>query len=119
MCFSATASFTAGAVLSTIGVVSIKKAKRPAEILFASIPLLFALQQISEGFLWLALTNPEYAYMENVSTHIFIAFAQVVWPFWIPFSIFIFTNSKKSKVTNYIGKTLIFIGAILSCGLTY
>ena len=119
MCFSATASFTAGAVLTGIGVVSIKKTKKTAEIPFASIPLLFALQQISEGLLWLALTNPEYAFMEDFSTHTFIAFAQVVWPFWVPFSIYAFINLKKNKLSIYVGKSLIIIGAVIACGLAY
>jgi hypothetical protein len=57
--------------------------------------------------------------MENFSSHTFIAFAQVVWPFWIPFSIFAFSNFKINKISKLLGKTLIFIGVILSCGLAY
>lgn len=38
MCFSATASFIAGVSLSVLGVATVKKAKRKAEIPFAMIP---------------------------------------------------------------------------------
>ena len=55
MCFSANASFGAGVVLTIIGVAAIKKVQHPSQILFASIPLLFAVQQISEGILWITL----------------------------------------------------------------
>lgn len=54
MCFSAAASFIAGVSLTTIGVVTLKKARNRAEIPFASIPLLFGIQQLIEGTLWLA-----------------------------------------------------------------
>ena len=49
MCFSATASFTVGVVLSVIGVVTIKMTRRKEEIPFAMIPLLFGIQQFIEG----------------------------------------------------------------------
>ena len=47
MCFSATASFIAGISLSVIGVATVKKAERKAEIPFAMIPLLFGIQGVS------------------------------------------------------------------------
>jgi hypothetical protein len=51
MCFSATASFVAGSALSAVGAVTITKAKRKAEIPFATIPLLFGIQQLTEGLI--------------------------------------------------------------------
>jgi len=116
MCFSASASFIAGATLTVIGVASIKKTKKPSEIPFASIPLLFALQQITEGFVWLSLTNPDYAFLEGFSAHAFIFFAQVVWPFWVPFSFLKFEQNKDSNIT---GKLLVGTGAILAAVLAY
>lgn len=116
MCFSASASFTAGAVLTVIGAVAIKKAKKPSEIPFASIPLLFALQQITEGFVWLSLTNPDYAFMEEFSTHTFIFFAQVVWPIWIPFS---FLKFEKNEDSNITGKILVGLGVLLGVVMGY
>lgn len=54
MCFSATASFIAGVSLSALGAATVKKAELKAEIPFAMIPLLFGVQQIIEGMLWLS-----------------------------------------------------------------
>lgn len=51
MCFSAPVSFSAGAVLLGLG-----SAKRPRELPFAAIPLLFAIQQLSEGVIWLTFS---------------------------------------------------------------
>jgi hypothetical protein len=55
MCFSATASFTASAVLATIGVATLRHVREPRALLFACVPLLFAVHQFSEGMVWLAL----------------------------------------------------------------
>ena len=53
MCFSATASFSVGAILLGLGTLTLKAARRPPELVLAAIPLLFAIQQLSEGVIWL------------------------------------------------------------------
>lgn len=116
MCFSATASFGAGIVLSVIGIASIRKAEKKSQLFFASIPLIFAVQQISEGFLWLALSHPEYASLRWPATYIFLAFAQIVWPFWVPFSILKLEQDDRRKK---IGWALMGIGTIVSAYLAF
>lgn len=116
MCFSTSASFGAGAVLAVIGVVTIKKAKEPNQILFAGIPFLFSLQQIDEGFLWLALTNNYSAAMKEITTYIFLFIAQVIWPLLVPLSISLLEKNGKRKTFLQVS---IFIGAIISVYLTY
>ncbi|MHB1322570.1 MAG: DUF6629 family protein, partial [Acidithiobacillus ferrivorans] len=86
MCFSATASFTAGVSLSVLGVATLNKAGRKAEIPFAMIPLLFGIQQIIEGMLWLSFRFD--APLLNVTmTYAFTLFSHVLWPMFVPFSI--------------------------------
>lgn len=97
MCFSAGASFGASAVLSVIGVSVIKKVKSPYQIPFASIPLIFAAQQFSEGFVWLALSNPVFAPLEKVSSYAFLFFAQIVWPICVPIAIVMLEKDAKRK----------------------
>jgi hypothetical protein len=116
MCFSASASFGAGIVISTIGVVSLTKVQSPLHYFFALIPLIFAVQQISEGFLWLALSDPAYLPLEGISTYTFLFFAQVVWPFWIPFSILMIEKEFKNK---NILKILLAMGTVVSIYLAY
>ncbi len=88
MCFSTEASFIAGAVLTTVGVVAIKKAQPRSYLAFATIPLLFAIQQFSEGFEWLAFNGHISEGWLSPTKYIFLFFAQVVWPAWVPFSVF-------------------------------
>lgn len=116
MCFSASASFGAGIIISTIGFMSLKKVQTPLQYFFAAIPLFFAIQQISEGFLWLALSDSSYASMERITTYTFLFFAQIVWPFWIPFSILFLEKEFKNK---NILKVLLAIGTVVSIYLAY
>ncbi len=97
MCFSAGASFGASAVLSVIGVAVIKKTTSPSQIAFASIPLIFAVQQFSEGFVWLALSNSAFAPLEKVSSYTFLVFAQIIWPLYVPISIAMLEKNVKRK----------------------
>jgi len=86
MCFSATASFTAGVVLSSTGVVVLTKVKNKKEIPLALIPLLFGIQQLIEGFVWLSLgwNNPT---LNSVMSHAFFWFSNIWWPLFIPLAV--------------------------------
>lgn len=53
MCFSDTASVTADALLTGVGTLTLRSASRPRELPFAAIPLLFAIQSVGEGVIWL------------------------------------------------------------------
>jgi hypothetical protein len=86
MCFSASASFIAGTALSATGMVTLRKTETKREIPFASIPLLFGIQQIFEGFVWLSLSSGGSA-LNSVSSHAFLFFAYVLWPMFVPFAV--------------------------------
>ena len=49
MCFSATANFVGSAALGAIGVVTLTKVKHRREMLFAALPVLFALWVNTHG----------------------------------------------------------------------
>lgn len=116
MCFSASASFGAGVVLSVIGVASIRKVQHPSQIFFASVPLIFAIQQIAEGFLWVTLPLPEYRVTQKVITYFFLFFAQVVWPVWVPLALLFLERERTRKKAQ---KVFVGIGALVSCYLAY
>ena len=118
MCFSATASFTAGVVLTGIGVATLKKVEHPTHILFASIPLLFAVQQFSEGALWLTLPLAESDYKEikHLATYTFLFFAQVIWPFLVPLSVLMLEKQRSHKKVQLV---FVAIGLVVSMYLCY
>ena len=86
MCFSATASFSAGAALLGLGALTLKSAGRPRELAFAAIPLLFAIQQLSEGVIWLTFRYgaPQ---LHTVMTYVYSLFSHVLWPVFVPLGV--------------------------------
>lgn len=116
MCFSASASFGAGTVLATINVMTIKKIQEPSQVFFACIPLLFCVQQISEGLLWLSLSNPDFLEFKKPTIYIFLIFAQVIWPIWVPYSIL--KLEKNSRLYKF-QQMLLGIGLLVSLYLGF
>jgi hypothetical protein len=57
VCFSASASFIAGTSLCAVGVATLKRAEAKTELPFAMIPLLFGIQQLTEGVIWLTFSH--------------------------------------------------------------
>ena len=86
MCFSATASFVAGAALSATGAVTLKKAKNKRDVPFAAIPLLFGVQQGIEGLVWLSLGYGT-PFFNQVTSYAFMFVAYVFWPTFVPLAI--------------------------------
>ena len=86
MCFSATASVSAGAVLLGIGALTLKSARRPCEWPFAAIPLLFAIQQLIEGVIWLTF-SADAPLLNTVMTHAYSFFSHVLWPIYLPVAV--------------------------------
>lgn len=86
MCFSAPASFIAGAALSAVGVATIRMTSRKADLAFAMIPLLFGVQQLTEGMIWLSFRN-ESPLPNATLTFVYSLFSHVLWPIFIPFAV--------------------------------
>ena len=86
MCFSATASFSAGAVLLGIGALTLKATRRPSEWPFAAIPFLFAIQQLIEGVIWLTFST-DTPLLNTAMTHAYSFFSHVLWPVYLPVAV--------------------------------
>lgn len=97
MCFCAEASFAASVLLAGAGVYAIKKAQSPGMLALASAPLLFAVQQAAEGFLWVAHQNPAFLSWQKPSIYAFLLIAQVVWPIWAPLAVWLIEPDKSRK----------------------
>lgn len=96
MCFSATASLTAAAIIGIIGIATLKEVRARSKWCLALIPLLFAFQQVSEGMVWLSLENHNAAYI-NLAKYCFLFFGLIVWPTWIPLSLRAAENDPQRK----------------------
>lgn len=97
MCFSATANFVGSTALGAVGVVTLTKVKHRRELLFASLPILFAIHQFIEGFVWLGLDgvlSPQVAHNMGAA---FMLYAQGLLPFLLPLSVMLFEPDVKDR----------------------
>jgi hypothetical protein len=97
MCFSATANFVGSAALGAVGVVTLTKVKHRRELLFAALPVLFAIHQFTEGFVWMGLDgilSPTVAHDMGAA---FMLYAQGLLPFLLPLSVLLFEPNGKSR----------------------
>jgi hypothetical protein len=85
MCFSASASFIAGASLSAVGVATLKQTKARTELPLAMIPLLFGVQQLTEGVIWLTF-HRDAPLLKQTMTYLYSGFSHVLWPMYVPFA---------------------------------
>ncbi len=116
MCFSATASFSAGIVLTVIGIATIKKSNHKSQMLFASIPFFFGVQQFAEGILWVTVPKGNYYVLQKVATYIYLLFAHILWPLWVAIAILLLEKIRTRKI---IQKVLVLIGITVSFYLGY
>ena len=98
MCFSAPVSFSAALILSLAGVATLKQARTTSQFPLASTPLLFSIQQFFEGILWLYLPdNQPLQGLGLFSAYIFLIYAMLFWPIWIPLSVYSLEKVKWRK----------------------
>ena len=97
MCFSATANFVGSGVLGAAGVATLTRVKHRRELVFAALPMLFAIHQFIEGFVWLGLDgilSPAVAHDMGAA---FMLYAQGLLPFLLPLSVLLFEPNAKSR----------------------
>ena len=97
MCFSATANFVGSGVLGTVGVMTLTRVKHRRELMFASLPALFAIHQGIEGFVWLGLDgymSPQVAHNMGAA---FVLYAQGLLPLLLPLSVMFFEPTRQRR----------------------
>ena len=97
MCFSATANFVGSGVLGAAGVATFTKVKHRRELLFAALPMLFAVHQFIEGFVWLGLGGILSSEVAHDMGAAFMLYAQGLLPFLLPLSVLLFEPNAKSR----------------------
>jgi hypothetical protein len=97
MCFSATANFVGSGVLGALGVVTLTKVKHRRELLFAGLPVLFAVHQFIEGFVWLGLDGMLSPTVTHNMGAAYMLYAQGLLAFLLPLSIWFFEPGGKDR----------------------
>ena len=111
MCFSASASFGAAALLGAVGVATLAQKPERKRLAFALIPLFFASHQLIEGFVWLTIAGgapPEGLVIA------YLLLAQVFWPAYTPFSVLLMENDPRRRLALWL---LFAVGLMVSAAL--
>jgi hypothetical protein len=99
MCFSATASFTAAAVLVPAGALTARRAYTADRryLAIGVLPLLFGLQQFSEGMVWTGGARQAPGLVAAFSLA-YMFFAWFLWPVWVPFATFFVEPARRKPL---------------------
>jgi len=97
MCFSAAANFVGSGVLGTIGAVTLTRVRHRRELLFAALPMLFAIHQFIEGFVWLGLDGILSPGVTRAMGAAFMLYAQGLLPLLLPLSVWLFEPNSKTR----------------------
>lgn len=111
MCFSAPVSFTTSAALAVVGVMALRTTQTKRELPFASVPLLFAIQQFIEGMLWLSLPEAGSSLRQYWLTQGYAFFIGVVWPVLVPLSL-LFIEPRIIK--RHFIKMIVAVGVVVA-----
>jgi len=108
MCFSATAILVAGGTLAIIGGATLSRAKTKKELPLASIPLLFGIQQIIDGIVWLSFSIQP---LNTIAIYIYAVFSRVFWPVFLPTAVLLIEkNHARKNILRLFSLLGLFVG---------
>jgi hypothetical protein len=116
VCLSPEASFLAAGALAPVGVATLRAARARNELIVASLPLLFALHQLTEGFVWLGVQGEISAAAEQAATRVYLLFAQVALPLLVPLGMLLLEPDRMRRRWML---ALLGVGAVVSLRLLW
>jgi hypothetical protein len=117
VCFSAEADVIGGVVIGAIGVDVLRHVNgRRRYALLASLPLLLALHQLDEAFVWWGLEGHVHAGVGQFATWIYLLFAFVVLPVLVPMSILVLEPSGRQQwmMVPFVALGVVVSGVLLA-----
>jgi hypothetical protein len=84
MCFSPQADFTAGVVVAGVGVATLRRVRTGRQLIIGALPLLLALHQGTEGFVWLGLEGKVSPGVGDTARTVYVIFAHAGLPALVP-----------------------------------
>ena len=91
--FFAVLNFTLSGAIGIIGILTLRKVSTPNEVVFASLPLLFALHQFTQGFVWLGMYHLIEPRALHMAEDIFVFYAQGFLQFLVPLALWLIEPS--------------------------
>lgn len=111
MCFSATASFVGAGVIGAAGIATLAMVRRPRDIPFAALPLIFAAHQALEGITWLQLGgSASEQCLTGFGVHAWVVIAWAFLPLYVPWAVWLM---EPQRVRRWILLGISIVGTIL------
>jgi hypothetical protein len=99
MCFSAEADLIGGAVLAAVGLDAARHVRqRHDHLALAALPLFLAAHQLDEAFVWWSLQGHASAGVGRAATWIYLLFAFVVLPIYVPLAVLALEPSGRRRL---------------------
>lgn len=95
--YFAVLNFTLSGAIGLVGILTLQRVNAPRDVIFASLPLLFALHQFTEGFVWLGMGGYIEPRVLKIASGIFIYYAQGLLPVLIPLAIWLIEKDTYRK----------------------
>jgi hypothetical protein len=100
MCFSAQADLVGGLAIGAIGVDVLRHVDgRYRYLPLAALPFLLALHQLDEAFVWWGLQGHVSARLGHVATWIYLAFAFVALPVYLPVAVLVLESERRRRMS--------------------
>jgi hypothetical protein len=109
--FMAILNFTLSGAIFVVSILTLRKVSQPKEVVFASLPLLFALHQFTQGFVWLGmdgLINPRAL---QIAESLFVFYAQGILQFLVPLAVWLL---EPKGIRKRLIALLMYLGAFLT-----
>jgi len=97
MCFSAEVSYGSAVLLMATGAGTALGNKSKDRRMLVTIPFLFGVQQLAEGLIWQSMGSEAALSLRHSGALLFLIFAYVIWPLWIPWSFYFIEPLEKRK----------------------
>jgi hypothetical protein len=103
MCFSLEADLAVGLALLPVGVLSLREVRRPREVPFASLPLVFSAHQLLEGLVWAGTDGRVSPDVQHAATIGYLVIALPVLPLLVPLAVLLLEpRSARRRLSGFV-----------------
>ncbi|MCD4533681.1 hypothetical protein LRP67_06265 [Nocardioides sp. cx-169] len=109
------ADLTAGAALLPVAAICLREVRTARELPFASLPLLFALHQLTEALVWRGASDYVSAGVQHAAAVIYVLFAFPVLPVLVPLAVLLLEpRGRRRRVAPFV-----VLGAVVGAYLLW
>jgi len=114
MCFSPVMDLTAGVTIGVVAVDTLRRVRRPQELPLALLPLVFAVHQLIEAFVWWGLDGTVSATVGHRAEWLYLVVAFGLLPVLVPFAV----DALEPATRRWRTSVFVVLGTVVAALLT-